>query len=275
MPELELDSEQLFVEEYQEEVETEEGTETEDNVETEDEQSEDEAEASDVEGEESEDSEADSGDDNAEEKPTDVFEVNGKEYTPASLSEYIAELESGSLRQSDYTKKTQELAGRRKALDSDVSFVKMLKENDLIGTIKDVLIEAKVDGAEKLVDAVVSGNAGEHPDSIELSELRQRLDDIEAEKEAESKLSEMVDELAKSKGITREEALKVRKFAEDLYNEKGTALQLEDAFDLYSVRQGKVVVKRKQPSAPKTPSAKRGAKPPKVDDHMDADKLFI
>ena len=204
----------------------------------------------------------------------DVFEINGQEYTLDALNEHIAELERGSLRQSDYTKKTQELSVKRKAIEANVQFVEALKSNDLMDSVKEALVDAGVDA--KLVDSVVSGDLYEHPDTTELQQLREQLETVQAEREAEVELDNMVKSLSESKSISIEEANNVRKFAEELYEQKGTLVDLEDAYDLYRVRKGKVTVTRKQPSLPKTPRPTSGGKPQKgVTDHMDEDQLFI
>ena len=226
---------------------------------------------------ESEDGNAEdeSGKSHAEE---DVFEINGKEYTPESLSAHIADLERGSLRQSDYTTKTQTLAEQRKSLDSSVEFINALKDADLMDSIVEALETADVKNAKELAEKVLSGNAGEHPDTIKLQEVQSRLEQAETEKEAEKKLDEKVNIFAESKEIPLADAQAVRKFAEDFYEDKGVALDLDDAYDLWLVRKGKTVVKRKQPSVPNTPSAKRGGKPKGEGakwDKMSAEHLFV
>ena len=151
-----------------------------------------------------------------------------------------------------------------------------MKDNDLLDSIKDALVDSNVKGAEEIVKRVMTADVGEHPDSLELNELKSKLQSLEEEREAERNLSVMVDELAEAKGITKDEALQVRKFAEELYEQKGTLVQLDDAYDLWTVRKGSVVVKKRQPSVPKTPSAKRGGKPKQEgSDHLDENRLFI
>lgn len=196
----------------------------------------------------------------------DEFEIGGKEYTTETLTDYIVELEKGSLRQSDYTKKTQELAGYRKGAEADVAFVSALKDADLMDSISEALDEAGIKNAKQLVANALSGDAGEHPDSIRLKEMESEVDRLSTEAEAEKELEAKVESLAERKEITSEEANEVRKLAEDLYETKGTVLDLDDAYDLWQVRKGKLTVKRKTPTVPKTPSKKRGPKPQKEND---------
>ena len=191
----------------------------------------------------------------------DVFEIDGKEYTVESLTKHLSELESGSLRQSDYTQKTQKLAEMRKGVEADIAFVKAVKDADLMDSIAEALEEAGVKDAKKLVDMALKSEPGEHPDTLELAELRGRLQKIEDEKEAEAALAKEVQELADRKEIELSEAQKVRQFAEERYEQTGTVLTLDDAYDLYLVRNGKLKVKRKQPAVPNTPKAKKGGKP--------------
>ena len=68
-------------------------------------------------------SEDGSGEDNVKE-----FTIDGKAYTEDQIKEYIG----GGLRQADYTKKTQELADKRKELERYINFV----ENNPGGYIK-------------------------------------------------------------------------------------------------------------------------------------------
>jgi hypothetical protein len=219
----------------------------------------------------------DEGRDDEDTPKGDVFEIGGEEYTLEKLNEKFAELERGSLRQSDYTKKTQALSDSRKALDADVSFVQMIKDADLMDSIKDALEEAGVREAGITVEAVLKGNPIEHPDSIKLREMEADMKRIEEERDAEKQLEQEVQSLADSKKIPLSKANDVRKFAEELYEQKGTVLDLTDAYDLFLARKGETIIKRKQPSIPKTPKVSKGSKPVAKGefDEWDADKLFV
>lgn len=231
----------------------------------------------DVDGEEDEPENPEGGESEDDKPDGDVFEIDGKEYTAEALSDHIIELEKGSLRQSDYTKKTQELADTRRGVEADVAFVNAVKDADLMDSIAEALETAGVKGAKELVENALNGNAGEHPDTIALAELKGEMDRVESEKEAETRLNAEVESLAERKEIDISEAQKVRQFAEERYEQDGTVLTLDDAYDLYLVRNGKLKVKRKQPTVPKTPSKKSGGKP-KGDagkwDKMSAEHLF-
>ena len=261
------------------EVEDESATEEEDSEKaSEDEVTEDESEE--VDEDETGDSEEDDtkADDGEDADEGDVFEIDGKEYTPESLSAKIVELERGSLRQSDYTKKTQELADTRKGIESNVAFVNAVKDADLMDSIVEALETSGVANAKEMVQAVINGDAGEHPDSIELAGMKDHLAQLDDEKEAEAKLDEEVQSLADRKEIDISEANKVRRFAEERYNETGTVLNMDDAYDLFLVRNGKLKVKRKQPTVPNTPRAKKGVKPKGESgkfEKMSAEHLFI
>ncbi len=289
MSELELDPEQLFVEDPNapdvrdegEPYDDEDGhqvkpeSEVEEETATEDEESQ---EAIDGDPEDDGDpKDSDSEEPNAEPEAGDVFEVGGKEYTLEALAGHIDDLERGSLRQSDYTKKTQELADSRKGLQSNVDLVSALQKADLMKPVMEALEDAGVSNAQEMVNNVINGVVPDHPDSIELESIRGEREAEVEEKNAEKALQEEIDAFAKRKGIDSVEAQNVRKFAEDRFNEDGVALPLEDAYDLYRVRSGKLSVKRKQPSIPKTPSKKAGGKPPTEEygDRMEASKLFI
>lgn len=80
--------------------------------------------------EESEESESEEQEESEDESDTvDVYEINGKEYT----AEQIEALESGSMMQADYTKKTQEHAEIVKAFNDEKTLfeVDKLKVSDL------------------------------------------------------------------------------------------------------------------------------------------------
>lgn len=214
--------------------------------------------------------------DGKEDAQGDAFEVNGKEYTTETLTDYIVELENGSLRQSDYTKKTQEVSGERKALESNMALMSAIKSADLMDSVVDALKESGNKDAEALVQAVVDGVEVAHPDTQALTELQGKLDSIESEKSAEIQLSADITDLVTLKGLTKADGESIIEFAEKYFTEKGVALPLESAFDLWQVDSGKTIVKRKQPSIPKTPSAKSGVKPPDNGewDTWEASKLF-
>lgn len=76
------------------------------------------------EGEEADDQEADSQDD---EEPIEAFVEKLKAETPR-LAEYLGELEKGNLRQSDYTRKSQEVANQRKSVEADVQRMQRITE---------------------------------------------------------------------------------------------------------------------------------------------------
>ena len=88
---------------------------------TDDEPDEDEAEAE--EGE-AEDQEAEGQDDD---EPIEAFVEKLKAETPR-LAEYLSELEKGNLRQSDYTRKSQEVANQRKTVEADVQRMQRITE---------------------------------------------------------------------------------------------------------------------------------------------------
>ena len=89
---------------------------------TDDEPVEDEAEAE--EGE-AEDQEAEGQDDD---EPIEAFVEKLKAETPR-LAEYLGELEKGNLRQSDYTRKSQEVANARKTVEADVQRMQRITES--------------------------------------------------------------------------------------------------------------------------------------------------
>jgi hypothetical protein len=83
------------------------------------------------------------------EEEGDTFIIDGKEYT----AERIAELESGELRQSDYTKKTQALAAERKQV------------GELVTQLTDVIaeFESSIDSDEaELAQLLEDGDTSEY-----------------------------------------------------------------------------------------------------------------
>lgn len=77
-----------------------------------------------AEAEEAEDQEAEGQDD---EEPIEAFVEKLKAETPR-LAEYLGELEKGNLRQSDYTRKSQEVANVRKTVEADVQRMQRITE---------------------------------------------------------------------------------------------------------------------------------------------------
>ncbi|QLB38219.1 scaffold protein [Sulfitobacter phage phiGT1] len=77
-----------------------------------------------AEAEEAEDQEAEGQDD---EEPIEAFVEKLKAETPR-LAEYLSELEKGNLRQSDYTRKSQEVANVRKTVEADVQRMQRITE---------------------------------------------------------------------------------------------------------------------------------------------------
>jgi hypothetical protein len=290
--ELELDPEKLYIDDpdipdaveddddgHQEDSDADEETESADEDSQDASGDEDESEESDEDEDEAgEQQDGDTTADDGEAPPEgDVFEINGEEYTTESLSAKLVELERGSLRQSDYTTKTQALAEQRKSIEANVAFVEQLKKADLMESIQEALKESGIPDADKLVGSVLNGVPVEHPDTQELMTLKEQLKALEDEKEAETLLEKEMSGLIEKKKISASDATEVRKFAEELYNTKGTVLDLEEAYDLWRVRKGDMTVKRKQPSIPKTPDQKKGTKPntEQYGDRMEASKLFI
>jgi hypothetical protein len=88
---------------------------------TDDEPDEDEADAEDG---EAKDQEAEGQDDD---EPIEAFVEKLKAETPR-LAEYLNELEKGNMRQSDFTRKTQEVANQRKTVEADVQRMSRITE---------------------------------------------------------------------------------------------------------------------------------------------------
>ena len=121
-------------------------------------------------------------------KPITV-EIDGKEVT-------IDELKNGYLRQSDYTKKTQDLSRQREQTKEAVEFYDYLKANPTVAK-------------------QIQTNGGQVPDSIDptlskVKELEDKMYDMMLQNEIEGLTSKYPDfeikdvlEIAKNKSITR------------------------------------------------------------------------
>ena len=86
---------------------------------TDDEPDEDQAEAEEGEGQEAEDQD--------DEEPIETLVEKLKAESPR-LAEYLEEVEKGNLRQSDYTRKSQEIANQRKTVEADVARMSRITE---------------------------------------------------------------------------------------------------------------------------------------------------
>lgn len=116
------------------------------------------------------------------EEEGDTFIVDGKEYT----AERIAELESGQLRQSDYTKKTQALAEKRKQVDTLI-----IELNDVIAGF-----ESSIDSDESELDQLLEdGDTSEY-----LLRQKQIKDQRKKVKAAKAKRSEAQADLQAQEG---------------------------------------------------------------------------
>ena len=98
---------------------------------------------------------------------SEVFQIGNKEYT----AKEITELEKGSLRQSDYTKKTMALAADHKAVKS-----RLTELDDAIGSLESLL---DVDEST-LDDLLEEGDTEEY--AAQQKQIKQRRKQIEAAK---------------------------------------------------------------------------------------------
>lgn len=129
-------------------------------------------------------------------EPTKI-EIDGKEIT-------IEELKNGYLRQSDYTKKTQQVSNQRKESEEAIKFYEYLKQNpEAAATLKDTV------GVPRQLD----------PTQSKIVELEQKMYDMMLENEIDT-LSRKYDdfearevlEVASEKGMTNlEDAYKLLK----------------------------------------------------------------
>ena len=122
-----------------------------------------------------------------EESKIDVIEIDGKEIT-------VEELKNGYLRQSDYTKKTQEVARTKKEVEDAVQFYEMLKQNpEMVQQLKQ--------------NTPVPRNLD--PTQAQIIEIENKMYDMMLEREIETLQSKYGDfevrevlELARDKGMS-------------------------------------------------------------------------
>ena len=193
------------------------------------------------------------------------IEVDGEVYTP----ERIKELQEGSLRWNDYTKKTQELGEIRKQVEPLLQLVEKLKaDKSLMEDIRESLDE----DLRPLFDAAVNldTKAVQHPDSKELETLRAQVTEYQAREAIEKDKSDLVSKY----GITREQADQVLEAAIQYHEEKKVYRDLETQCEIMISKglipgkktEEKSQEKKTTPKTPKIPpkggGGAKGMKPP-------------
>lgn len=203
------DSETETEEEPSEEVETEdESTDTEDTEEVEEDDSDEESEPTeDDESDEEEQDESDnSEDDDTEESESETSLSEDTEIEVGEDTVSLKELKDGYLRQSDYTKKTQELAEQRKELEPTQEWMEYWTQNPYLKEqIMSAIQEWENTGfvpIEKVLDGSEHGQYVNHL-LQENQKLQQQLDDTNTkfkETEFESNLTQLKTSLKDSYG---------------------------------------------------------------------------
>jgi hypothetical protein len=157
-----------------------------------------------------------------EDRLEDTVEVNGTEVS-------LKELRDGYLRQSDYTRKTQEVADVRKQAEWAARFQEMLR-NDPVGTLRDMAVELRLiskDQPDFDPDDV-------DPNAVEIAGLRDEVQQLQLRRVEEEIRREVADVRSRYDDFDAEEVLP---FIAEM-GAKGVGLTIEEGYFLVKGRKG-------------------------------------
>ncbi len=180
--------------------------------------------------------------------------IDGDEFTPEELKE----LKLGNMRQQDYTRKTTEVADRRKSIEPLVSFLSKIKDKpELLSDLKDLVGEEIDEETANLLDKAIEADAGVNPYKTELDDSLAKLEEIESTLSLDNEKTQLI----KSFSLKEQDADAVIAFAISKFEKDGIALSLSDAYKQMDYdNMKKKVSQKKKPEVPKFVDKTKGAK---------------
>jgi len=211
------------------------------------------------EGSEGKKSQTEGGDSDETEQPNDTDVVKYKIGDEEITLEEFEELKKGSLRQSDYTKKTQELAEIRKTIQPLIEAKNQMKSKEIPeDEIAEIFVDAGVN--EEIAKAIAAGDFENvklpDPTTEELEKLKEENQNLIAFQ----RLMEERDKLAEKDGIGLKVANEILEKAIEYHEKTGVAIPLEDMYKLIKYPELENKVKDEGIKTPVTANKTAGAK---------------